>query len=628
MKNSTHVITLLLLLVSASIIAVPRHALVTNNTILVQSALETPSFLPPTEAVYENNIIFGMFNPNPESETEIFRSSNQYTGFELIATVWGTDRNFVDRDLKSNTTFYYKLRAMREGEVSAYSETISLTSGYKLYAPALEAIALNATTVQLRLTDRSYNDTHYDIWRTQGSQATHIWAAVALDSGQILDFIDEGLNPLTTYTYRVDVSGQGSVHAIYYGMTNAVVTTLGLEAPRIHFWSAPDSIVCGNHITMVVEANNDSYVDIYRSLEPENGFEYIYTTADRGSSFYTDEDLLPRTVYYYKAIAFLNDATSDFSPVVSARSGSGFYNPVITAKDLGNRTVEIKLEDRSFLDDHYEIVGVNTATNEIVFSDIAVLSDSGAVYTAVDPSAEFNNTYRYFVNATLKCYGAPGYANVASDTVTVLQQQTGPLITSFTLVDPYRDEDVYTLHDYAEFESVPRFNIRANANEKTRSVQFFLNGKRFGEKQVPYALYGDKAGDYHPGRLKPGFYTLTATAFGKNQYNGEKGNTLTIHFTVLNSKATKEKNMAVPESITATAITIFPNPVMSYATMEISSTPQSPVSIIIVDQGGNKMMSTNDILDSDGYWKKDWDLTGLRRGIYFVQISLNNKNNQ
>jgi hypothetical protein len=78
-------------------------------------------------------------------------------------------------------------------------------------------------------------------------------------------------------------------------------------------------------------------------------------------------------------------------------------------------------------------------------------------------------------------------------------------------------------------------NIKVEANgDLTQSVVFFLNGEKFKDNDSPFALYGDKDGDYKLGELQNGSYTLTAIAYPEKNGKGVAGDTATVSFEVNN----------------------------------------------------------------------------------------------
>src|SRR6478752_6421861 len=98
--NATFLTVLLVLLVCNWSVSSPL-----KKAAVKQSTLETPEFRPPEYPAYENDLIFGIFNPNGDGSTEIYRSLSQTEGFVLISSVSAGEATFLDRDLKSNTTY-------------------------------------------------------------------------------------------------------------------------------------------------------------------------------------------------------------------------------------------------------------------------------------------------------------------------------------------------------------------------------------------------------------------------------------------------------------------------------------------------------------------------------------------
>jgi len=114
-------------------------------------------------------------------------------------------------------------------------------------------------------------------------------------------------------------------------------------------------------------------------------------------------------------------------------------------------------------------------------------------------------------------------------------------VMSFTLVDAETNEDIMELTEGMEIDlaeiTATSFNIRANVSpSKVGSVAFEFNGnKGRTENVVPYALFGDIAGNYFGRRLTTGDYTVTATPFEQTLGRGEAGNSLTVNFKVVSN---------------------------------------------------------------------------------------------
>jgi hypothetical protein len=110
-------------------------------------------------------------------------------------------------------------------------------------------------------------------------------------------------------------------------------------------------------------------------------------------------------------------------------------------------------------------------------------------------------------------------------------------VASFTLVNSETNQDIGPLVDGSviTLDSPPqKLNIRANTNpEKVGSVLFDLNGKARRDNSSPYALFGDKQGNYKEWRRpKAGQYTLTAIPYSERKGQGIARQSLTISFAI------------------------------------------------------------------------------------------------
>lgn len=88
---------------------------------------------------------------------------------------------------------------------------------------------------------------------------------------------------------------------------------------------------------------------------------------------------------------------------------------------------------------------------------------------------------------------------------------------TFTLVDALTDQNITKLVDEATIdlaETGRELNIRADIGVPVDHMWFEVDGIDFRtEKEVPYTLAGDDAGDYKSWTLEVGHYTLKATAY-------------------------------------------------------------------------------------------------------------------
>ena len=169
--------------------------------------------------------------------------------------------------------------------------------------------------------------------------------------------------------------------------------------------------------------------------------------------------------------------------------------------------------------------GVSFLQNGTIITEFSVAP--GEAYTYIDDNVQANETYRYIFE-----YFYENEWQFFFDEVAVVSDV--PAIGNFTLIAAAYDDEYEVLTDGYTI-NMAGVNIRAEANDdKTGSIEFFLNGKKFHDNTAPFALYGDDHGDYKMGRLEIGSYTLTAIAYPEKNGKGVPGDTAVVVFNVTN----------------------------------------------------------------------------------------------
>lgn len=595
----------------------PYYENIASVTIETGEPLFKPSIQTSENSVFFTTLRFHVENLNEESSSEVYRSTNATNGFQLIRTI-GLGEEFVDENLKPRTNYYYKARAKRETQLSEFSDVIELTTQSLFFNPELSAVLLpNEGGVQLIVKDHSYSDDSYDILRFDIDEETEeLIGSVSLpDSGSTQTYVDANALPDKRYIYSLDANLIDPRFPIQHGVASATINTSYLPPPSLSFSEEPPhTFDCGNEIGLeFVNSDDESITEIYRSRTPDSNFELIYSAVGSGS--YQDDSLVSLKTYYYKARAVKGDSISEFTSVISKQSGYGFYLPDFELTLLPDQTVEVKITDHSYLDYSYEIYGWNQEDDQGSFSTTFQLLDSGSTYTFIDAAVLPGETYTYHTNVTLNCDGFPIIGEFVSQPIT-----TGfiePRTTALVLIDPDTDQEVGAISNYDTIPASARFNIKAVTAAEAQSVVFYLNSVRYGENQEPYALFGDWQGDFRPGRLKPGSYTLSVNAYSDNGAKGTKGSTYTVYFTVIG-----DNNITFEDNI----VNVFPNPVITESSIEVNGEPNSALRIEIADQFGSFQQTVyNGSLNEEGIFVQPLDAAKLKKGIYVVAVSMNEK---
>ena len=142
-------------------------------------------------------------------------------------------------------------------------------------------------------------------------------------------------------------------------------------------------------------------------------------------------------------------------------------------------------------------------------------------------------------------------------------------VKSFTLINADTDRAIRVLADGATVDLAkdgPALSIRADVSGKVGSVRFAVDGEvTKTESTAPYALAGDREGDYSPWRLGPGRHTLTATPYAKAKAQGAAGKALRITFTIVGkppaARRKPDPRRPRPPAPVAPAVTMKPGSV-------------------------------------------------------------------
>ncbi len=109
-------------------------------------------------------------------------------------------------------------------------------------------------------------------------------------------------------------------------------------------------------------------------------------------------------------------------------------------------------------------------------------------------------------------------------------------VTGFTLIDARADRDIGPLEDGATIDRAKvggAINVRADVAGNVGSVRFEVDGRTVQTENVaPYALAGDRNGDYGAWSIEPGRHTLKATPYPQGGARGEAGKALEVSFTL------------------------------------------------------------------------------------------------
>jgi Flp pilus assembly protein TadG len=187
-------------------------------------------------------------------------------------------------------------------------------------------------------------------------------------------------------------------------------------------------------------------------------------------------------------------------------------------------------------------------------------------------------TYNTMVNAGLHFEDVTGVPATRTYTHTIGGSGSGPKVTegdllddiTVTLMDADRDEFVSLIGDDAviaieDWGSNDRTDRKLTIDVsipnsspyrgKFKSIRFDLSGresKRQTENYDPYALYGDRSGDYHGRNWREGDYKLRVRLYSEQKARGKKLYDETIEFEIVRGKASAPRE--VEYTLTSTCV--------------------------------------------------------------------------
>ncbi|MFV0362426.1 MAG: fibronectin type III domain-containing protein [Suipraeoptans sp.] len=219
----------------------------------------------------------------------LYRSTSENGTYDQIGgTITGTTYN--DTNLSPNTTYYYKVRSVGQGQIGDYVGPANATTWKVLGDPAnIKATATGTSTITVTWTAAS-NATSYVLSRSTSANGTYTPIGGTITG---TTYYDSGLLSGTTYYYKVYAVGQNQT-SNEIGPANAT-TWKALGAPAsIKATATGTSTITVN---WDVGTNATSY-KLYRSTSANGTYTQIGGTLT-GTTYY-DTGLTHNTTYYYK----------------------------------------------------------------------------------------------------------------------------------------------------------------------------------------------------------------------------------------------------------------------------------------------------------------------------------------
>ncbi|MDN5217502.1 fibronectin type III domain-containing protein [Fulvivirgaceae bacterium BMA12] len=247
-------------------------------------------------------------NATNEGNYLIEVSSDGGVNYQTLVSLPSATNSFEHAGLPPGQTVHYRVLATNSTGNSSYSNVVNATT-YLEEPTTLAGQPHLSYQVDLSWADVAQNEAGYELERKLTSGGTY--ALVHTTAADVTTYSDNGLNPETSYDYRIRAVN-GTNYSVY---SNEITVTTGINPPT------------SLSLTPVSAAQIDiSWVDntaietgyvLERSLSSNSGFAEVATLGANVTS-YQDNSLLAETTYFYRVKAINANGSSSYSSTEGA----------------------------------------------------------------------------------------------------------------------------------------------------------------------------------------------------------------------------------------------------------------------------------------------------------------------
>ena len=264
-------------------------------------------------------------NSANETGFEIERATSSGGPFALVATPSVNVTGYDDFGLGASGTYFYRVRAMKGADASAWASIASATTqGDPLAPPAAPsgvlAAELSASGIRVMWTDDSTDETGFMIERATSGAGP--FAPVATVNVNVTGYDDLGLGSEGTFFYRVSATN-GAGASPWSNTASATTQADPWNPPSEPSEAAATALsAAAIRVTWVDNSTTEEHFEIYRSTTFAGPFALI-ATVNVSVTEYDDVGLAASGTYFYRVHAANAAGASYSSATVSATTQAG-----------------------------------------------------------------------------------------------------------------------------------------------------------------------------------------------------------------------------------------------------------------------------------------------------------------
>ncbi|MBL7877429.1 MAG: fibronectin type III domain-containing protein [Cyclobacteriaceae bacterium] len=488
--------------------AIPASRLRENYTL--PAAPSAPTGLARTVVDYKTIRINWNTYTGTGTDIEVYRSSPNSNAWNIIATIPASQNTYTDTNLNFLTRYYYRLRAVNSGNVSAYTSSVNGTTPALPPPPAiptgLQLVdgSLGPNTATISWTDNSTNEDNFEVHKSVGTADNFIKAATL--PANTTQYVDNTLFAHTQYFYKVLSK-------------NVAGTTGDGFSNQLEVNTLNNSPVLDPIANIVVRYDEERTVQITAS-DPDNDF-LVFEAAG-----------LPpfaQLFDYGDGSAYLV-----ISPAGIANVGE-YLNPQIIVRDAysGNHSLPFTITVNSNHNPVITPVLPQTVkeTNTLQFSMIATDSDNDAITWAVANAPVFMTSAPNGNNLDVTMIPLTNHAGTYNITFTATDVNGGSATTIVTVnVEDY--DPNYTVkvnfRTYTASNGPSDWNNVGNTSDDTPIPTTALNKENGTPSGITFSSTGQWTRYKDDNGVTPGVYPNAVNSSLFRIWNKTAGETLTL----------------------------------------------------------------------------------------------------